>query len=538
MTAVGHPVGTWRAEAPPSCDDAHRDTLDRNQVGHLRHIRNLAEQPRGDWAHMGTKMHGQEDFGSYRFQLAYMAYALALTHVHRLPNAPGVFRTTFEGLLEKLLHPDVWLYWRNVSQGGHAFNAHLRETLQERWNPVERDNIMYSAYLQSLFALYEYLFNDKKYAQPESIVLEHASQFWGYETHRFAYDRRKLNELIYWKMVESGYLGIACEPNCVFQICNQPAILGFRINDLLDGTDLASDVTRSYRETWSEYGQIGENGHFNMCVLEDSKTLIPNPGPFPWIDGWTGALMNTWNRDLLRQWYPAQICDVVEPRPDGLLSVKLSPSMENEGRALDYDTGDFGFVAMWASEMGDEETLGRLLRYADQFMNPTWSRGGLHYPRHDPAYDADGNLVRVEPITGNALLAYARLNVPDGMWGLYNRPWRQGHFQEPLVDEVSGMDVVRAWFDPRSGILDVGIGPAAASSAPQRMTLANIFDRPGGDWIVELDGVQVAHGDAADVLGRQGVAARRTPRGLELELACDRPAQMKVRLANGALRPA
>ena len=43
---------------------------------------------------MHRKGAGQDDFGGYRFQLAYIPYALALTHVHRLPAAPGVFRGT------------------------------------------------------------------------------------------------------------------------------------------------------------------------------------------------------------------------------------------------------------------------------------------------------------------------------------------------------------------------------------------------------------------------------------------------------------
>ena len=55
---------------------------------------------------------GQDDFGGYRFQLAYMIYALALAHRHRLPAAPGLFRPTFERLIEKMLLPEVWLYWR------------------------------------------------------------------------------------------------------------------------------------------------------------------------------------------------------------------------------------------------------------------------------------------------------------------------------------------------------------------------------------------------------------------------------------------
>ena len=44
------------------------------------------------------------------------------------------------------MHPEVWMYWRDVSRGGNAFNAHL--DLGEKWDPVARDNIMYSAYVQ------------------------------------------------------------------------------------------------------------------------------------------------------------------------------------------------------------------------------------------------------------------------------------------------------------------------------------------------------------------------------------------------------
>ncbi len=78
-----------------------------------------------------------------------MIYGLALTHRHRLPAAPGVFRPTIQRLIDKLLLPEVWLYWRDVSRGGAVFNAHLADRLHEEWNPVVRDNIMYSAYVQS-----------------------------------------------------------------------------------------------------------------------------------------------------------------------------------------------------------------------------------------------------------------------------------------------------------------------------------------------------------------------------------------------------
>ena len=55
-------------------------------------------------------------------------------------------------------------------------------------------------------------------------------------------------------MVQKGYLGIACEPNCVFQICNQVPILGFRLHDTIYGGDIAQEVTEGYLRAWSEFG--------------------------------------------------------------------------------------------------------------------------------------------------------------------------------------------------------------------------------------------------------------------------------------------
>jgi Linalool dehydratase/isomerase len=220
---------------PPSYDVASYPSigLDRSQIGHLRHFANLSRQAPNQWDLMKGKGYGQEDFGGYRFQLAYMAYALGLTYRHRLPAAPGLFKPIFERLIEKMLLPEVWMYWRDVSRGGSIFNAHLSSQYQEEWDPIARDNIMYSAYLQSMSLMYHYLFNDARYAQPGALTVRFWSYFWGGEEKRFVYDEKSLNDHLYRLMVESGYIGVACEPNCVFQICNQPAILGFRLHDLV-----------------------------------------------------------------------------------------------------------------------------------------------------------------------------------------------------------------------------------------------------------------------------------------------------------------
>jgi hypothetical protein len=84
------------------------------------------------------------------------------------------------------------------------------------------------------------------------------------------------------------------------------------------------------------------------------------------------------------------------------------------------------------------------LAYADKYWNPTWEGSALHYPRHDafvldgkdPASNPSNVWLRVQVLTGNALLGLARINVKDGIYTLYNEPWGEAHFREPFVSGV------------------------------------------------------------------------------------------------------
>ena len=68
--------------------DEKASILDEKQLGHLRHRDNLSRQLPHDWSSVQGKGAGEDDFGSYRFQLAFMIYGLALAHRHRLPRSP------------------------------------------------------------------------------------------------------------------------------------------------------------------------------------------------------------------------------------------------------------------------------------------------------------------------------------------------------------------------------------------------------------------------------------------------------------------
>ena len=482
-------------------DTSRFPVLTQEQLGHLRHIENLASQPDGEWSGMGIPDPGQEWLDSYRYQLAQMAYAIGVAHYHRLPAAPAVFRKILDNLIRKMLRREVWSYWKDTSQSGVYVNPDIKE-LRKGWtDPVVRENIMYSGHLAAMVGMYSMLFNDDGYDRPGALTFNHNPIFWGMGPEKFEYRRSSLNEVIYWQMVENGWLGVACEPNCVFIVCNQFPMLGFRFNDVRLGTSVAEEATESYRAAWDKKGIFSKEGWFHGWWRVEQDDFVP-PKSVGWT-AWGGAVMNTWNRDFVRSIYRDQLSGVLKYDRDGLVSLypntvvarvrdalATGQSLDGiEDRAYPWPMPDFGYVAMLLYEMGDSDLSG-MLAYADRHMSPTWSSGGLYYPRCDKPYDDAGNLIRMDRLTGNAMLAYARLNLKDGLWALYNKPWTAPHFTRPALRRITdGADVTRAVYDDESSLLVLTVQPRDDRSCDVAMEIGPV--PPNTRWTLFLDGVAV-----------------------------------------------
>lgn len=443
---------TWASALP---------RLDELQIGHLRHIANLAGQMDGDWSLMGPADPGQEWLDAYRYQLAKMAYALGLAHYHRLPAAPCLFRAPFQALIRKMLRRDVWGYWKETSQSGPFLDPGLT-ALREPWiDPIVRENIMYSGHLHAMTGMYAVLFNDDRYAEPGALSLQHQPIFYGMGPQRFEYDFHKVNDVIYWQMVENGWLGVACEPNCIFLICNQFPMLGFRFHDVRHGTALATEATRSYQQAWADKGMLQSDGeHFHYFWRQRQDVFFDNGRAS--ADTWLGAVLNAWNPELVQSLADRQAQDWFRWREDGTVSL-YAPSVVKARReaaasgttaaeddlSYNFNAPEFGYAAIWASELGRHDLLKGLLAHADANMRPSWRDGGLYYPREDRSWDSEGRMVFMDPLTGNALIAYARLNVADGLRTLYENPWTASHFELPALSRLStDIDVLRATAAP------------------------------------------------------------------------------------------
>jgi len=136
------------------------------------------------------------------------------------------------------------------------------------------------------------------------------------------------------------------------------------------------------------------------------------------------------------------------------------------------------------------------------------------------AFDERGAFSAMDPHTGNASIAYARLNVPSGLKNLYERPWHVAHFQEPELAEMSdNVDILRAVFDLRLNVLTLTLRRRVERSGTVSLGLANMWDR--GPWNMLVDGRTVISADGATIESCNGVEAGRDGDLLRLDLAIE-----------------
>jgi hypothetical protein len=258
-------------------------------------------------------------------------------------------------------------------------------------------------------------------------------------------------------MAEQGFLGVACEPGLIFQICNQPNMIGFRLHDLIYGGSLSSDAEKGYVAAWKEFGMVDEQGNFKTLVMVNSRTPVTVDNSL--MNCWLMTLLHSWNPEIVERQYPILMRRFLRDGPEGTKWVKPARDVPDDDEELMLPVNDFAWAACAASEVGDTETLDGLLGYADLMLNPAWRDGGYYYKRRDANFDENGYFIGMDSAAGNALLHYARLNVKDGLNLLYAGPLDDAHFAQPaLIDLPEDVDVRRAVFDRDRQALAITLG--------------------------------------------------------------------------------
>ncbi|KAJ1709552.1 hypothetical protein AFGD_001150 [Aspergillus flavus] len=459
--------------------------LDIKQAGHLRHFHNLAWQIDGEWRHMGTQEPAQEFLDAYRYQISSMAYGAGVAHFHRLP----ALRSVFKPLLRRLIH----------------------KMLRREADPVVRENIMYSGHVLLMTSLYAMLFDDDEFEKAQSLMFRWDPLFFGLGPEVFSYDNRSLQAAILAEMEKNHWIGVCCEPNLVFVVCNQFPLIAMRYNDVRDGTNVVEDILAKYKEAWEEKQMVASNGlYVDWWYVNQDRPEAPKQVGFT---AGANAFMNTWNSELVRSGFGRQAFGYIT-NLDGEIRLN-SPTLANVYREIagtdagngalllkaleiaktipppkfPYSLPTFGYVVQWLSELGKSVELEGLLQYADTNLNPTWEKGGLFYPRNDQPIDESHRWRHMDRFTGNAAIGYARLNVNDGQKIMWDKPWTRDILaRRPWIDGVDlsqGVDFLRGQWNSEENALILTIKTWDGSVVEVEPTARNLEK---GIWAVYIAG--------------------------------------------------
>ena len=453
--------------------------LSTKQMGHVRHMINIANQLDGDFSLMGEfDPVYYMSFHAYQFQFAFAAYALASAHYHYTPAHRDLYQKASNRLIKRMIYKDVWDYWAHTSKfdlTDRTEDAFGLETMisrtEEDWygwiDPNIKKNIMYSGHLLQMVGLHAMLFDDHRYDEPGSLTFRFAPVEYGQDPIEMEYDHHRLAKVIYDQFAEDHFRGIECERNAVYAECNQHPILGLMHYDFKHGTSFSLKVRREFKKTMEARHYVNPETHTTMYFLKVREDEVV-PATYAWADGWNGHAQHAWDKDYIESLYPHQRERYI---PSMLRGWPFWPM----GWTASFD---FGWFALLASEVGDVETVQTMADYADAHFEPTWRDGGYYYPSTDYYifnYFRDwlGYIHNVGPVTGNVLVGFARINPKDGLWEIYNRPWEKSHFAEPFISDVDYLQasVTRAVFDNKKDALVVTLAPGPVESTEVSFTV-------------------------------------------------------------------
>jgi len=463
-------------------DPANYPALSTQQMGHVRHMINLANQLDGDFSMLGeTDPVYYMSFHAHQFQIAFAAYALASAHYHYTPAHRDLYQEASARLIKRMIYKDVWDYWAHLSKfdltdrteteaGGETMITYTEEDWYGWIDPNIKKNIMYSGHLLQMVGLHETLFDDHRYDEPGSLTFRFAPVEYGQGPIEIKYDHDRLTKVIYDQFVEDHFRGIECERNAVYAECNQHPILGLMSYDFKHGTKFSPEVQRKFKKVMEKRKYIDPETKTTMYFLKVKEDEVV-PATYAWADGWNGHAQHVWDKEYIESLYPHQQKRYIPSMFEG------APG-ENMGWTASFD---FGWFALLASEVGDTETVQTMADYADAHFQPTWKDGGLYYPttpdyQYNFTRNEKGFIQNVGPATGNVLIGFARINPKDGLWQIYNQSWDKSHFAEPFITDVEYLEasVTQAVYDAEKDALIVTLAPGPVKSETASFTVRQL----------------------------------------------------------------
>ena len=175
------------------------DELSLDQLHRLRFAYDRALQPIE--AFDGFEHLDPFQTAAIRYQINFLAYALAFSHARYTPALAGYGIDAQRNLILKQARPAVWSYWRLENLWGN---------LDPDPNPVGRDNIMYTGFVALQMALLRRTTGVTEFRDGRRFRLNDS----------LAFDEGDLQTRLLSEYRRSPFCLFPCEPNWIYPLCN------------------------------------------------------------------------------------------------------------------------------------------------------------------------------------------------------------------------------------------------------------------------------------------------------------------------------
>lgn len=372
-------------------------------LAHQRWLLDLALQPLDRFD--GFDRLDQFSFSALRYQLNFAQYALAMAQRHHTPAFHGYLSAAQRNLIEKVLQPPVWRYWRWENLWGN---------LDPNPDPIRRDNIMFSGYFGLMLSLYRNASGDARYDRPGSL------EFRTRSGRVFSYDHPTIMGVVAEQFAAEPSGLWACHPGLAYPMCNALGAAGVLGAEPHHRQGRADPVLTALRHGLSE-----EYTYLDGSTVHARSTRFgfATPGVG------SGTVIGAWQRAnfplLLRPLDPlaAQRLWEILRREDAELvggEFRLPRANASDRR----DIGDFqgSMASFWswlyadAREFGDADMAAAALRAAENQLDPQDRHGARAYGRAS--------------VHSNAVFALGRFidehGYTDAVSAPLPREWREG----------------------------------------------------------------------------------------------------------------
>jgi hypothetical protein len=347
-------IGTAaKADAVPIAFTTEPDVLSGEDLARLRLLLDRALQPieRFD----GFQRRDQFQTAALRYQLNFIAYALALAQARCLPAYAGEMDEAQLRLAAKLQDRRVWGYWRLENLWGN---------LDPSPDPLKRDNIMFAGFVLTQLALARASSAGRLFGADTRLV------FAPGDGENFTYGVADIAAALERQYRDAPFCLLPCEPNWIYPLCNAITACGMAALDAQDGSARWAAMSERFRHGLDTEFTRGPGA---FIPIRSSLTGLGLPGAGgPMMQAFTCYWLNPVLPDLAAYHWEA-------------LSRRLR---EARVRATIWpiDVGDYrwsraaGYVAIAAAarEMGDAPVADRMLELLDQECRVTSAGRAAH----------------------------------------------------------------------------------------------------------------------------------------------------------------